>query len=661
MKWPLCVLLAISTQSFAQYRTESDLRYSSQCQDTYKSGGRSYVSSCGSERVIGVDSRPRLPITQPVGPTGLKGACEGNISAAQSYKAVVNPLTCGEGAIGHDRIQTPLSKQLMNKWSVISRSGAPDAQKRMQEVRKIDLKFEGEIDYPVFESWSYEAIDGGYNASCGMESWDTQCAVSRSVQVSEPEQVEDRSNCLEYEILPDEPVSSGNSGYNSGGYASPSNPGSYNPGNSPVDRSAPKKDKGSGESKSEGRSKSKGYFDEGSIREITFDRSPASRRGQCLKYGKKWVTKTWTETKPDISYQCLKQRPRWCTWPVRVPVSRRCNDQKVKYTVQYEHDPKWVPGFVDAKSRHRDYQQILPNKFELLVGESENFTVFNNYGESTQMRPAFKIDSKWNEYSQSIEPKALSCEYKKSGEFKVSVFTVGRNLVKAPNPLALPKDADGKDIFPLKVENGKPTRLYLQDLGRSTQVRAAELSRMFSKPDNAAKAQREVIYNKAKVTSNEVTGLVGDAYWQETQYRFQLYEKGRWGRTSMLTVPTTFGSNQGYAMRDRLEISLVGEDAIKDSYRAAGPAHKMLGWLWEQTGAEFTPGQTYHFKVQALPRGLPFYESGCKNGQVTCEGQEGNESAYSEPVTIQWLAPKDIDNRSLFKKFKDFQKYFQIL
>ena len=195
----------------------------------------------------------------------------------------------------------------------------------------------------------------------------------------------------------------------------------------------------------------------------------------------------------------------------------------------------------------------------------------------------------------------------------------------------------------------------------STQVRAAELSRMFSKPENAAKAQRDVIYNKAKVTSNEVTGLVGDAYWQETQYRFQLYEKGRWGRTSMLTVPTTFGSNQGYAMRDQLEISLVGEDAIKDSYRAAGPAHKMLGWLWEQTGAEFTPGQTYHFKVQALPRGLPFYESGCKNGQVTCEGQEGNESAYSEPVTIQWLAPKDIDNRSLFKKFKDFQKYFQIL
>lgn len=656
MKWQLFLLLVMSTLAFAQNRTAENVRYSQECNNNYRSNGKSYSVSCGSESITGRDDRQPFPITQPVGPSDLKAACGGSISSDTSYKANINPLLCGEGAMTHDRIQTPLSKQVMSQWSIASRSGTPDAQKRMQAIRNIELKYDGEIEFPVFESWTYEAIEGGYNTACGMERWDTTCEMSRSVEVSEKVEVEDRTNCLEYEEIPDPPPVSSSSGYSNSSYDNSSSKpkDSYRPDNSPVDRSLPGKPKGNGESKEEGRKKSRGYYDEGNVREITFDRSPASR-GRCLRYGKKTETRTSTEQMSSVRYNCVKQRAKWCTWPVTKSVTRRCNNQKAKYTVKYEHDPKWVPGYVDAKSRFRDYQQILPNKFELLVGETENFTVFNNYGESYGMKPAFKIESKWNEYDYKITPQSLKCEFQKEVKFDVSINTIGRNLVRAPNPLALP---NGETI---KVDNGKPTRLYLLDLGRSTQVKAAELSRQFEKPENSLKAKREVVHVKAKMKTNEVSGLVGDAYWQETQYRFQLYEKGRWGRTSMLTVPTTFGSNQGIFMRDRMEISLVGEDAIKDSYRAAGPAHKILGWLWERTGAEFTPGQKYFFKVQALPRGLPFYESGCTNGQVTCEGQEGKESAYSEPVTIEWTAPADIDNRSLFKKFKDFQKMFQIL
>jgi hypothetical protein len=668
MSWlPLIAIVAAGIAAQAQFYTEFDVRNSRDCRRSHSQGSRDIQVECGREVQLETDNRPALFVEQPVGPAGLRGACNGEISPTQSFRAQINTLLCGEGAVAHDRLQTPVSKQVMSRWSSASRSGTPDAQQKMQEIRKMDLKFEGEIEFPVFESWTYEAREGGYNSSCGMENWDTQCQISRSEIVTWSEEVTDYDNCLEYEKLP-EPSPAPSSGTGGGsstgsGFGSGSSSGSrssYRPDNSPVDRSTPRNEKGSGESRDELKDKRQKRWDEGSVRKLNFDRMPAG--GRCLKYGKKTVRRSDRRTLTPITYRCLKQRPRWCTWPVRRSVIRRCQNQKAQYVVEYQQDPNWKPGYQDPQGRkHRDYQQILPNKFELLTGESESFTVFSNFGESSQIRPVFKMESKFNEYSHRVTPQTMSCELNKNFAFRVDIQTVGRNLVKAPNPLAVPKDADGKEIFPLKVENGRPTRIYLQDLGRLTQIRAAELSRQFQKPDSAAKANQEVIYKKATPKSDEVVGLVGDAYWQETQYRFQLYEKGRWGRTSMVTVPTTFGSNQGFFMRDQMEISLIGEEAIKDSYRAAGPFHRLFGWLWERTGAEFTPGQTYFFKIQALPRGLPFYESGCPKGQVTCEGQQGREDAYSEPIIIEWKAPENIDNRSIFKRLKDFQKKFQIL
>lgn len=657
----LIFILTTATLAQAQYYTERDVLNSRECRQTYRQGGRNIEIECGRERQIESDNRPALYVEQPVGPSGLQGACNGAISPNQSYRAQINSLLCGEGAVAHDRLQTPVSRQVMNQWSTISRSGTPDAQTRMQEVRKLDLKFEGEIEFPVFESWSFEAREGGYNSSCGMENWDTQCQVSRSEVVTWSEEVTDYDNCLEYEPTPQPAPNYGSGGGSStGGGSSLGGGSSYRPDNSPVDSTTPRREKGSGESSDELRDKRQKRWDEGSTRKNFFERMPAG--GRCLRYGKKTIQKSDRRSLAPITYRCLKQRPRWCTWPVRKSVIRKCQNQKAKYVLQYQHDSQWKPGFQDPQGRkYRDYQQILPNKFELLTGESESITVFSNFGESTQIRPAFKIESKFNEYSYQISPQTLACELNRNVSFKVDINTLGRNLVKAPNPLAIPRDADGKEIFPLKVENGRPTRIYLQDLGRLTQVQAAELSRQFQKPNSAVQARQEVIHKKATPQASEVVGLVGDAYWQETQYRFQLYEKGRWGRTSMVTVPTTFGSNQGFFMRDQMEISLIGEDAIKDSYRAAGPFHKIFGWLWERTGAEFTPGQNYYFKIQALPRGLPFYESGCPKGQVTCEGQEGREEAYSEPILIEWKAPENVDNRSLFKRIKDFQKKFQIL
>lgn len=653
MKLPLTLFIMMSSSfGWAQFRTESEVRQSRDCRYTSTSGNTRIEASCGREQVLGRDNRIRPQVTQPNGPSNLTTACGGTISPALSYQATIHPLLCGEGAINQERIQTPVSKKVMSDWDRMSRSGIADAENRMQQIRRIDLKYQGEIEYPTFESWTYQKLIGDFDYRCGSENWATTCSVPLSEEITET-YYEDE--CVAWEEPTPEPSYGGGSSSNGSSYGG----GSYNPDRGNVDTSLPDRPKGSGESSEDIQDSRRNRFEGGSVLKIQFIRSPASRR--CIQTRQVRRERVTTRSRGDITYSCMKQRPKYCTWFEARTEVRRCNNQKLKYTVQYAQDSNWKPGYVDSKAKHRDYNSILPNKFDLLSGETESFTLFSNFGESRSLNPKIKIESQWNEYKTQVQPQILSCEYKKDNEVQVSIHTVGRNRVKAPNPLALPVDEKGNEVFPLSIENGRPVRMKLIDKGRATQLKAAALSRTFSKPQDATKANREVVHKSAKISNSEVNGLTGDAYWHETQFRMQLFEQGRWGRTSYVTVPTHFGSNSGNILGSEMDISLTGQDGIKDFYRAAGPFKRLLGWVWEKTGAEFTPGQTYYFRIQALPQGLPFYDNGCETSATTCEGEQAKEASFSEPLNFEWQAPKDIDNRSLFKKFKDFQKKFQVL
>lgn len=653
MKLSLSILFIMSSSiGWTQFRTESEVRQSRDCRYSSTNGNTSIEASCGSEQIIGRDNRVRPQVVQPNGPSGLTAACGGSISPALSNQATIHPLLCGEGAINQERIQTPVSKKIMSDWDRMSRSGVAGAETRMQQIRKVDLKYQGEIEYPTFESWSYQKLMGDFDYRCGSENWATTCSVPLTETITET-YFEDV--CVEWEEPPPPPPSNGGDSSGSGS----SSGGSYNPDRGNVDTSLPDKPKGKGESSEEIEDSRRKRFEGGSVFKIEFIRSPASRK--CIRTEKVRRERVTTRNRGDITYSCMKQRPKYCTWYEAKTEVRRCNNQKLKYTVQYAQDPNWKPGYIDSRAKYRDYNPILPNKFDLLSGETEGFTLFSNFGESSTLNPKIKIDSQWNEYTAQLQPQTLTCEFKKEKQIQVSIHTVGRNRVKAPNPLALPVDDKGNELFPLSIENGRPVRMKLIDKGRATQLKAAALSRTFSKPNDATQAKREVVHKSAKISNSEVNGLIGDAYWHETQFRMQLFEKGRWGRTSFVTVPTHFGSNSGNILGSELDISLTGQDGIKDFYRAAGPFKRLLGWVWEKTGAEFTPGQTYYFRIQALPQGLPFYDNGCDTSASTCDGEQAKEASFSTPLNFEWQAPKDIDNRSPFKKFKDFQKKFQVL
>jgi hypothetical protein len=53
-------------------------------------------------------------------------------------------------------------------------------------------------------------------------------------------------------------------------------------------------------------------------------------------------------------------------------------------------------------------------------------------------------------------------------------------------------------------------------------------------------------------------------------------------------------------------------------------------------------------------RGLPFYESGCEEGQ-SCEGEKANNESFSNEMILKFTADNRVDQRSWFQKFIDWQ------
>ncbi len=620
--------------------------------------------SCGDEVVTGVDTRQAPQVIQP-NSEAIMGLCKVEIPSSQSYKAVIHSLKCGEGAESKDRFPAPVSKDIMDEWDLLSRSGIANAQEKMQKLRQTDLSWTGVVDFPMYESWSFEKKVGGFDGRCGMEPWETTCERTRTEVYTTEE-----TYCAEYEQIIDAPTPSvtpsvaprsnynpSSSGGSSGGYKPTPTP-------SPYKSTVPPAPKGRGES---GGSLRNSYQDrvnsykKRSSYEVLPKRFIASA-GKCIRYG----TRTLKHTRPadSLKYRCMKSRPKFCEWFETQTVTRRCPDHKANYTVEYKKDPSWQPGYVDKSNPARSYIDILPNKYDLLNGESEEVAVFSNTGVSTQLQPKAKITSKWNEYRSEAVPYAIQCEFGMTPTFKIEIATVGRNKQRAPNPLGLRADEKGNPIEPLAFETavngkGKPYQIRLQDKSRATLLAAAQNSRTFARPDDAAEADTNAIYKKAK--NKDIPGMsASGGYWAETQFKMQLFRTDKWGRLVRVTLPNKFSSNQGDIVGDTINISLKGKDGLEKFYRPGGPLEFIFGGIYKRFGVELTPGYEYVIKVQTTQRGLPFYESGCRDGGSVCEGEEASTDSYSEPLLIKWTADENVDERGWLKKFRDFQEHFLV-
>ena len=148
-------------------------------------------------------------------------------------------------------------------------------------------------------------------------------------------------------------------------------------------------------------------------------------------------------------------------------------------------------------------------------------------------------------------------------------------------------------------------------------------------------------------------------YWQESRFKVQLFRRDYLGREVRVTMrPESFSSNQIEVFGDSLTISLEGRGGMDRFYRSTGPMEFVFGRLYRAFNVELTPGRPYFLRLRVVSRGLPFYESGCPDGRAICEGEEGSDEAYSDPIDIEFIANPAIDNRSWFKWFRDGQERF---
>ena len=383
----------------------------------------------------------------------------------------------------------------------------------------------------------------------------------------------------------------------------------------------------------------------------------------CLRWDKEKRTRPATRELPAITYSCTKQRPKFCTWFETRNRTRRCENHKMKYTVDYAKDPQWDPSYAGDGMEGREYMDILPNKFDLLPGESESVLVYANTGRQRTMTPAIAIaiDNRWNDYSIVSEPESFRCEYQMQPEVALTVNTLGRILRKAPNPLALPVDQEGNPLEPLKFDeiNGEihtPYEVELMDIARATMLYNARFSRSMPRPDGSGQADSDAIVSSAfSGDPNELQMIPTEGFWQETRFKMQLIREDKWGREVRVTQTNPFDSNAAEYLGERVVIPLKGQGTVERLYQASGPFEFLFGGLYKKFGVELIPGEEYLLKVQVIQRGLPFYESGCEDDEsAVCEGEEGSNDAYSEPLIVRFTP--EADQRSWFKRFKDWQE-----
>jgi hypothetical protein len=373
---------------------------------------------------------------------------------------------------------------------------------------------------------------------------------------------------------------------------------------------------------------------------------------QCVRWERVQRPVKRTRSAGRISYACKVMRPKFCTWLETREGERRCPNQSVKYAVEYLRDPNFKPGYVAPNGDEaRAYNSMIPNKFDLLPGESEKRKIFVNQNARTlspELHASLQIDgqacvagggscrSHWNEYK--VEPaKAIKCVPNQAEELKIQVATLGRIKQKAPRLLRRPKDDEVPDDHKdggLRISNGKPVSAYFIDDARELMMDASKISRGFGK--------------------NENQGLAG-GWWVDTRFKLQLFRRDRKGRLMSMTLPMKFESNQAKYMSDSITISLIGTSTLDRFYRPSGPLEFAMGYVYKHFGTELSPDTEYFMRVEVVNRGLPFYESGCTGGKMVCEGEEATKDSYSEPLDLKFKTPKD-HKSSWFRWFKDVQE-----
>ncbi|WP_413575577.1 hypothetical protein ACLVWU_14610 [Bdellovibrio sp. HCB290] len=515
-----------------------------------------------------------------------------HLPSDRSRMATDIQLVCGGGASNFVRRSIKMEPAQFKEWTKQEKLGNRE---RMQEIRlaEPEIAWKGAIDYSTYVTWTWFSEEYGQNAArCGTHDEPYTCY----------------EDITETVCTKDESSGGGGSGGGGGGSRDYSTGGT-------------------------------GVEGEGG------DDMPSARRRNpngCT-----------TRVVGQRKMTCHKEVANFCRWNEPHNEISKCSDERMTYEAKFNKPApaQWGPG----RSDH--YMDILPNKYDLLPGEWENISVVSNFGRSATIRPQLIVDNAWNAYAENKSFQETACRMNNPIHLKVEIDTVNRIKRKTPNTFVTPVDAYGK---PMKVlyrnsvgvkdgeAEGEPYEVKLADSGNELVTIAARQSRNLSKLDSGAKV--------STVKQNRGNGVLAmpESFWKDTQFRLRLTQKLSLSRD--VSIAQNVYTNGGMVMSsdDNVIIPLDGRGGVDSLFRATGPFNFALKNFWEKTRIHLTPGARYELGISMYQRGLPFYESGCAEGQ-SCEGEKSNDKAFSDEMLIAFTADKRVDERSFFQKFLDWQ------
>jgi uncharacterized membrane protein YgcG len=591
---------------------------------------------CGEVRVIERDNRVAPAISQPVAEKEVMGLCGVKLPSGQDYQA--RPLTTVCGSTNskiNTREQENIDIEKKDEARQYLSSGMDDLTKRTkaQEVLKTKIEFNEKLSVPVAETWEYTQIVGDFNGPD--ENYETTCEMSRTehwqVEVDDLQE-----QCTGgWETIPD-PVSTpsggGYSGGSGGGYSGGN---SYNGGGGSGSRSSPapapsnNSDRMRGTGKQEIKDTFKNNYRKGSSldKEIKLipSRSIAENK-RCLGYSKVKVGSHWeprSDRLSSVTGRCIAQRGTWRTYPMTQKVQRTCGYMNVKVSAKMVHDQDWNPS-------NPNYLDILPNKYDLLPGESEKVQISIAGGEG-KVKGAVSIDNAWNNYSLARNKSNLVACSLGDKELDLEIVTNGRIKRKAPNPFKKPNNRDSEAI-PMQVvdDKGRPQHLVLIDTAREVRVEQSDNSRRFQNESQGKKA-----------------------FWVGVQFRMRLYKVIGENKLIAVTLPNQFTTDATDIFEDEMKISLGGKGGMDRLFRPGGPLEFIFGGLYKYLGVELTPNTEYVLEVKSAQREFPFYESTCESGDVSCKGDDAKEKLFSEAIHVKFKTGET--KRSFLKWLKDLQ------
>lgn len=609
--------LLVFTASWAQAQSFVDTGL-----EARSCGGR---ISCGPIQVTEQDRRVRPAIEQPRANAPTMGLCGSMLPSGLDYQARTGETVCGGAQVSRTRLPIPVDQDKKDRADQILASANDDLSKRTraQELLRTPLEWKQNFDIAMNETWSYTAIEGDFGGPA--ETYATTCARSRTEEYFITEDIM-KDECAEWrteEAPAPRPT-----------YSAPTSSGTSSGGSS---SGAPRRDDSDrmrGTSRPEIQQRSRDNYDRIKQRrnsssyvlvpERTIAQSRTCVRYRRVKVGERQVSRT--RSLAPLVGACTALRGTWRTYPVVKTGSRACAPQRVSVNVSFAKDPSWTPS-------NPQYLDILPNKFDLLPGESETMNLRVNDGPSRTLTASLNLQNAWNRYEVQVSPQHQACSMEPK-QINVSVHTLERIKRRAPNPFALP---EGREPLVGLDDKGRPRALTLIDQARSLRLDASQNSRRFS--------------NIESLGTSEAGG--SQAYWVGTQFRMTLYRVDNWGRKFAVTLPNSFTTNATDVFDNEMQMSLGGQGGMDRLYRPAGPLQFLFGSLYSHFGVELSPNTNYVLEVKAAQREFPFYESTCRSGDVTCGSEGARDEMFSESIEIPFKTKET--NRSWLKWLKDLQ------